>query len=246
MSLICTEPFNYAVGGLNGKNGGTGWNGAWVEQNGGSSGYEIFSPGLTFTQGGQTLQSSANKAGGGFVFEGSGRALDVSGAFSAYATGGLIGLNGTTLYFSSLWELLFSGGNPALVLHADSGSPWNGSVPLIGMGNFTGNNKAQLKIINTVYDGPAISINTVYLLVMKMVFGATSTISLFVNPTPGGAEPAADVTQTGVGVPFSAMQWFGSNSAGVGLIDEIRFGSTWADVTPAVPTANSNMFVSFC
>jgi hypothetical protein len=65
------------------------------------------------------------------------------------------------------------------------------------------------------------------------------TASLFINPTPGGAEPAAQVT-----APFDAnfvlgtgfKSFFVRNNSvepdGM-LIDELRIGDTWQDVTPA-------------
>ena len=84
-----------------------------------------------------------------------------------------------------------------------------------------------------------LSINTTYLLVVKYDI-TTNTASLFLNPTPGAAEPAATVTNaTGTtAAPTSilgfAIRQGGNATAGTGNmeIDEIRVGTTFASVTP--------------
>lgn len=62
--------------------------------------------------------------------------------------------------------------------------------------------------------------------------------SLFINPTPGSAEPAAQLTVTaGTALTLnSGIQSFFVRNNSVEpdslLIDELRIGTTWADVTP--------------
>jgi hypothetical protein len=71
--------------------------------------------------------------------------------------------------------------------------------------------------------------------VLKIEFAADSDkVSLFINPAVGGAEPgtaSASITTEGTLV-FSAMGTFLGYTEGYGQLDEIRFGETWADVTP--------------
>ena len=71
------------------------------------------------------------------------------------------------------------------------------------------------------------------LLVVKAQFGqAADTFTLYVNPTPGGAEPASGIVKTsntGDGLGFTLY------STGEFSIDELRLGETFADVTPVVP-----------
>lgn len=70
---------------------------------------------------------------------------------------------------------------------------------------------------------------------------SSTNASLWINPAIGGAEPAADVTDTGVGkfARVASFTLFGDNpnigSAGLpieGAIDDLRVGLTWASVTP--------------
>lgn len=242
MALICNEPFNYSTGALTGNNGGTGWNGAWVEQNGITTGYEIFASSLAYTSTG-ILVTSANKAGGGYQYQSSGRGLDVSGAFSTYATGGYIGLSGTTLYLS----ILIRAHNADIVhcnLHA-SGSVWDNSLPKLGLGSYDGAHW-QLNVLGTTYNwSGTMSLDTDYFMVLRMDFAATNTIKLWVNPALTGIEPSADITQTtGTSVAFNSFTWHGGNSAGSGFLDEIRFGASWADVTPTTATVNKGVLAT--
>ncbi len=71
---------------------------------------------------------------------------------------------------------------------------------------------------------------------------STKTASLFVNATPGGAQPTANATDTqgGTGIARAAsITLFGdnptigsSNNSITGQIDDLRFGLTWVAVTP--------------
>jgi hypothetical protein len=87
-----------------------------------------------------------------------------------------------------------------------------------------------------------LTVNTTYLLVVKYNL-STNTASLFVNPVPGAAEPAASATNaTGTTAAPAQIAGFvirqgGTLTAGTGNveIDEIRVGSDWATVTPAAP-----------
>jgi hypothetical protein len=80
-----------------------------------------------------------------------------------------------------------------------------------------------------------------YLVVMK--YNTTSnTANLWVNPVIGGAEPAPLLTNntgtnTATQIRSICIRQAGTGSAGTGniQIDEIRVGTTWADVTPTGP-----------
>lgn len=76
---------------------------------------------------------------------------------------------------------------------------------------------------------------------------------LYVNPVPGGAEPAATVSNAaGTGAFANLASVFirqaGSGSAGTGNleIDEIRAGATWAEVTPNGCASSSTLNVTNC
>jgi hypothetical protein len=76
--------------------------------------------------------------------------------------------------------------------------------------------------------------------VLKYTFDSVNgdSASLFINPTPGGAEPAAQLTvSAGTALTLnSGIQSFFVRNNSVEpdtlLIDELRIGDTWADVTP--------------
>jgi pectate lyase len=102
--------------------------------------------------------------------------------------------------------------------------------------------------------GP-LALNTTYLVVVKYQFnpGANDDeVALYINPLPGGDEPApALTTTTGIDRKQIHSVWlpqgtlagitgadFGSASGAINM-DEIRVGTTWADVTPRDPEAGT-------
>ncbi|MEO8350784.1 MAG: hypothetical protein ABI680_03580 [Chthoniobacteraceae bacterium] len=60
----------------------------------------------------------------------------------------------------------------------------------------------------------------------------TGLFDLYINPTVGASEPVPNGTFTG---PAGGLQAVGLNAEGGFLLDEIRLGETFEDVTPAVP-----------
>jgi len=93
----------------------------------------------------------------------------------------------------------------------------------------------------TYTSGAWAALSTVNLFVVEYSFGSGGTVSLFVNPTPGGSQPTADVVVTGGGTEATGLQVIGfkgntSTSPGTWIFDSIRVGDTWGDVTPsAIP-----------
>ena len=91
---------------------------------------------------------------------------------------------------------------------------------------------------STVYATATLATNTTCLLVAKYTFGPSpgdDTVGLFINPAPGGAEPAApDATQTGGTDASSLLNVYIKSSGGYGswYFDTLRIGPTWASVTP--------------
>lgn len=82
---------------------------------------------------------------------------------------------------------------------------------------------------------------TTILVVLKLVNTSNPiAASIWVNPVPGNAEPAPDATNNiGTNLFANFASIFLRQGAGTGNleVDEIRVGSTWADVTPcASPT----------
>jgi hypothetical protein len=81
--------------------------------------------------------------------------------------------------------------------------------------------------------------NTTHLVVLKYAFSAVGQASLYINPVPGGSEPASPdaATESNEGIPAATLQNLllhspGNVTNGAWTIDSIRVGTNWADVTP--------------
>lgn len=84
--------------------------------------------------------------------------------------------------------------------------------------------------------GTSLALDTTYLVVAEYSFAGSGTATLYLDPTPGGAQPAASVTLAGNGsVTSIADVGFKAQSSTVGQadIDNLLIGTAWADVTPA-------------
>ena len=93
--------------------------------------------------------------------------------------------------------------------------------------------------VSASYESTVLSLGTTYYAVLKYTFGATtSTAQLFLSPVPGNSEPGtATVTLTGTAnvADVSAVGFKAQTATSVGnfVFDDLRVGTTWADVTPA-------------
>jgi hypothetical protein len=250
-TVLAYEPFGEASGTpLNGATGSgdSGWAAAWVEQTGATAtpGYQTASANpLTYS----SLATTSNYAIGGYVYQSAGRQLNVAstGPFSTYLSNGLIGASGQTVWLSFL---LREDGNPnngqinAVFLTPDSGI--NAWVPQtgIGIGYFGSNAYWGLQLNNgtpVLSSVPVVQGQTV-LLVASITFGATNQINLYVNPASlGGTAPAtASATlTTAATVGFQTLSYLGGYQANVSSLGDIRFGSSYAAVTPTAQTTQS-------
>jgi pectate lyase len=114
------------------------------------------------------------------------------------------------------------------------------------------------------YTGSTFAVGDVVFVVAKYTFGAgvgDDTVTLWVNPSAdffGGAEPAPSITATTTGNATDAAQLQyvfvranSSTASGVNELDDLRVGSTWADVTPTdgvvppAPTSQPRITESF-
>lgn len=120
------------------------------------------------------------------------------------------------------------------------GNVSNGSYDLgvRSSGNGSGSNHS--------YTGSTLTANTVYLIVLKYDYGVDKA-SIYIDPTSlGGADPgtpSAIMTTPAGAAPANLSQFYireGGNSLGVNdasapyLVDDLRIGTAWADVTPAM------------
>lgn len=237
---LATESFTYDVGaGLGGQNGGTGWAGAWVDTAPGSAD-QIVDPN-------PNLNHSVN--GGGSVLGGD-RALRHSGnsdtaayreLSSAVASADvyvsfLLRFDGgiTTDDFAAFWLAPSANGN-----HVDR--PNIGIKANLGPGG--SDIFARLYLGGEEYDSVQLAIGETYLVVghLSMTAGAShyNVFDLWVNPDFGDASSpdasAADSADTSNNI--TSFTYVGLRSVNLGpsdvvLFDELRIGTTWADVVP--------------
>lgn len=121
-----------------------------------------------------------------------------------------------------------SGSSDALAFYV--GTPTSGDWK-IGVRTTGGNTGAAYAATDLLPD-------TTYLVVGELTLGSSPTVSLFLDPTPGGSQPGTpDATQIGTtavtsvdDVGFKAQS---STSVGQFVIDDLEIGTSWSDVTPA-------------
>jgi hypothetical protein len=210
-ALLFSEGFNYTADATLVPNDG------WT---GGNANITVGSGNLTFPGlpdlGGPNLLSVSNGAAGT--------------AYALYAN-----QNSGQVYYSFLLNALALGtGNRYLTaLNPGANTPNGGSDALsvyVYSNNTFGLRTANISAVHTV----PFSLNTTYFIVVSYDFDNTQA-NMWVNPIPGGAQGAADMTLAGDGsvtdidnVGFKAQ----SDATGAYLIDTLRVGTTWADVNP--------------
>lgn len=229
-ALVAYEGFAYpAVGSdLVGQAGGTGFSGAWAP--GGfnaslSDNFDVAAGSLPFG----LLATSGNRVS-------SGATTAIAGVTRSLTTP--LGADGTTTYFSvvlrpegTLGGGAFNGffgltletpGEPELYF----GKPGAGAINEYVVEDRGG--------AGQVSSGVSAAVGEPALLVLKAQFLPGNDIfTLYLDPTPGGPEPAIGAVKSGSDVgPVTGLTIY---STGAFSIDEIRVGTTFADVTPAVP-----------
>jgi hypothetical protein len=231
-TLFFEEGFNYSSGALGG-------NGSWV---GGASGLTVGNANLAYSG----LADATNPGNDVSVTSG-GTAGSMTVSFTSTA------ITSGSVYYSFLAEAttLPTGNNYLTsLLPTGAAGPNGGTDPLaVYVGQQTAGSTYKVGVRhNGIGSGAtyasanaAFTLNTVNFFVVKYTFGSGGTISLYVNPAPGGTEPAADVTVGAGGTEASDLLLVGfkaqsSATAGVWQFDTLRVGDTWASVTPiAVP-----------
>jgi hypothetical protein len=165
-----------------------------------------------------------------------------------------ISVTGTSIYFSFLLnvtDLSNMNASGSYFIHLGANNSTNVFqifIPRVHIALGTNPNQFKLGILNTTGGAAAqptfvtqeFNLNTTYFVVVKASatnVGDPITASLWVNPIPGAAEPAAGVISTGgtSGWPSNppiAICLRQSTGIGTMEIDEIRVGTTWASVTP--------------
>jgi hypothetical protein len=96
---------------------------------------------------------------------------------------------------------------------------------------------------NTTWTSTTYNTGTTYFIVVSYTFGSAASddsVQLWVNPACGTTQPAATISDTHTGSDLTEILGFFLRQDSTGEtpsldIDELRVGTTWADVTPATP-----------
>ena len=237
-TLFFEEGFNYATGGLGTV--GSSPNGPWT---GGNANLAVTSgnltyPGLTDLGGNQLNVTSGVSAG------------TVAAPFNgSMVTSG-------TVYYSFLADCTaLPTANNYITSLLTSGTP-NGSSDALAfyVGQQTAGSQFRVGVRHggsgaTYTSGAWATLNTVNLFVVAYTFNPSTSddaVSLWVNPTPGGSMPTADVSfvQSGAtdatGLQIVGFKAQSAATAGNWIFDDLRIGDTWGDVIPgSVPEPSS-------
>lgn len=227
-ALISYEGATYEpTNSLNGLNGGIGWTNAWTGNN------HVLPGGLNYPG----LLTASNR----FLTEArqsSFRTPATNGFGHLLRTDGRWGRDGTELWIS----FLIRRENTSIADYAGL-SLFNDNAERIFVG--TPNQQERWGLVPQV-SGAAISLSgrsvaksETALLVTRLSYGPTNRAELFVNPQPGVTPTMPDArasNQSNLASTFAFNRFrIEGGSAGAASIDEIRFGETYADVTPVVP-----------
>jgi hypothetical protein len=180
-----------------------------------------------------------------------GRMLDVPGVFSAYEVmddvgRAVIGKPGTSLWLSLLVRPEGPVGDSAVFLttHSDQAS-WHSGEAIWSAGLRTTTDWSLFPDgyppapdgnppRNRVSSGKSYTAGKTELLVLRFDFSASSaTISLFVDPAVGPSSPPSPDAKLELSTALSFRDFALSASGPDVSFDELRFGSTFASVTPS-------------
>jgi len=241
-NLFTYEPFAYNQGVVtgtldgqpnNGTQGSNGWDGVtWGQFLGGAGSYTIGNGSLSDPSNRLVTTGNRVQTQGGFA-----------GRFNVYT--GLPGhTNANPTYYSILIRPDNLGATNGISYLQIFGQP-NGNDLLVGKltgstfwGLQSGTNLGQA--FSTVQ---AMSNQTTFLVVRgNYVQGGASTFLLYVNPTPGAPEPATPDATVSFNIQTQNGVAFNTQNGAAASFDEIRVGTNYADVTPAVAVV-ANPFV---
>lgn len=247
-----TEPATSHARSLHNSTNGYGWRAAWDVQDPSKPGYAITNaPELSYAAGGKIIITNGNVAVGGDSYTTAGRMVNVGPdwepdtEYTPYRKmvnwTGYVGKDNTELWFSCLARQRVNSGYE-ITLHPSSIAWFGGSKPRVRIDVSGG----SWRLSGTDPDGNETSqstgisrdLDTTYLLVLRMSFGASSdTIDLYVNPSDLGgtppSSPSASITLSDF--YWRSIRWYPGDGQNNGYIDEIRVGEYFADVTAAIP-----------
>ncbi len=229
-ALLAEESFTYtAAGNLAGNGPGNGFGtNTWANTNAGPYTVEAGS----LSSGG--AYSSGNKAYVNVSYSRATIGLDtsVTGNFSSFLNGGgNIGADGTTLYISYMFTSNEVKDKLGLEFYRDGSRAWymgrNGSDPIVGT-------SSGASTVTKEGDFGTVAKNTNDLYVLKIDFLAgNDKITGWLTPIAGDPAPTPAFTDVSVAdFSFDAVSlWNNAGGSHFLKFDEIRIGTTYADVT---------------
>jgi MYXO-CTERM domain-containing protein len=258
-NLITYEGFSGLTGPLHGTSTATstGWKNSWDAQGGSDSPgykYDSASP-LSYP----LLQSTSEYGAGGNAFQSAGREV-LANFGSAWDTAGNVSspfdlqrLDQGKVWMSALMRKNSSNNSPNVLALHQSNIPWlvNGSPRLEvgyisdefspGISDVGGQRVVAIKYVGTanaqaVTSSPIV-IGETFLVVLGLDFTA-NVVDLYVNPASlGGAAPAVPTASIAMDAEFGlrSIGWYPGRDPGMGDLDEMRLGTTYASVTPVIP-----------
>jgi len=246
--LVCYDGLDAPAGLWHDVNSGYGWGGSWQVDSGTASPNYRITGDVSLRY--QNLLTSGRMGVGGQNYRRVGRLFNRNPPyFFAWSTnmGGTlyIGKDGTELWASWLQRLANSANPGNMTFDDGSGSIFhdnNGICRVKNIGSFWA--LTVFKDLIAVTSSIPVTTN-VTLFALRFQFGAvTDTVSLYVNPASlGGAPPAvpdAQISVVNTNFRFHKLSWYPHNDVNQGWLDELRFGSTFADVTPVTPANDTN------
>lgn len=206
---------------------------------------------LLITSGSLSYSGLEASSGNKLSFDGAG--MDATKLFTQQGVG-------TTTYYSfllnvsALGSLNATGGYFIGFAESTASTTYGGTVWLKadGVGYDIGLN-TRTTVANTVWTSGTTAINTTVLVVVsyQVVSGTGNDIvRLWINPTPGVAEPAATLTATNTGgtdlanVNRILIRQDSTTTTPFVQMDEIRIGTDWASVTPSAAPATTGVSVT--
>ncbi len=223
-TLLFSEAFNYTSGtALSG-------NGPWTS---GSS------PGLTIANGNLTYPGLVDQGGNELQIQ-NGTSTSAAVTFANQTSG--------QIYYSFLFDpLVINGGNNYFTaLNPGSGSPNGGSDAINAY--YYSSGKIELRAnAASASAGPTLSIGTTYLVVEELDLD-NHVANLWLDPTPGASAPTPTITISGTATSITSIDDVGfkaQSSTGEFLVDNLLVGTTFADVTPAVPEPSTFALMGF-
>lgn len=226
---IAGESFDYAppASPLGAQGGGSGWLGPWF-QDGEST---VIGPvGLAFTD------SVGN------VLKVAGLSADTSGASTTRSLRELGSGLQNNVWISFLYQL------PATNAKFEGVSFYRGTQQAFSVSNPTTTATAAIFLTNNLTGGATVNtgigvFGRTHLIALKLTKGGgtggvdrVDRVELFVDPVLTGTPTAPAATVNGANFDFDRVRMAGQDGSSL-LVDELRVGHTFSDVTPYIPVA---------